>query len=180
MSFPSIENFDVSIISRTKHNLENYQDKYEFTMLLNSLLGLLIIPNECAVTEYSGKKRKFSFDFLEKNILYFKEIKNIFSQKSFVHIRDGREVNDEKMTWTSSKGKGKTLEDITLGQILRRMRNGVAHFGFEPLKTDGTWSGIVISNVKDKKLNFRIHLTETELRTFALFIANKYEQNFEK
>lgn len=75
MGLPSIENFDISFIKRTSENLTNYKGDYEFTMLLNSLLGLIVVPNE------SKDGRKFNFDFWSKKLTDFPELNAIFTKR---------------------------------------------------------------------------------------------------
>lgn len=58
MGLPSsVEYFDISFIKRTSRNLKNYKGHFEFTMLLNSLLGLVVVPHE------RKDKKGFTFDF---------------------------------------------------------------------------------------------------------------------
>ena len=176
MSFPSVENFDISFIERTRYNLENYKEANDFTMLINSLLGLLLVPNECIVEG----KRKFVFDFLNKKIADFSQLKIIFDEIQFIYTENGREHNTDRLSWTTATGIQKKAPEITFGQFIRRLRNGVAHFGFKPLKTDGQWSGIVVTNQKKGSVNFQLFLTQAELRTIAYLIANQYIKQLKK
>jgi hypothetical protein len=55
MGLPSVEHFDISFVMRTLENLKNYRGNYEFTMLLNSLLGLIVVPNERSASRSFGE-----------------------------------------------------------------------------------------------------------------------------
>lgn len=174
MSLPSIANFDVSFIERTKTNLDDYAGKYEFTMLLNSLLGLVIVPKE------SKDKRKFTFDFLSKKLSEFSEFRSIFEQKSHHVIKDNKEVDFPKLYWLSDTDNEIDFGDITVDAFLSRLRHGVAHFGFMPIacpdKKDD-WCGIVIRNCRqDQKNNFEVCFMQDEIKALAEFIARKYTE----
>lgn len=41
------EHFEYDFIERTKANLENYEGDYEVTQMLNSAVGLIMIPQQC-------------------------------------------------------------------------------------------------------------------------------------
>lgn len=177
MASPSIQNFDISFIERTLGNLKKYEGEYDFTMLLNSLLGLLIVPNEYNI----AKKRSFKYPFLGKNISNFSSIKEIFRSKSYSFLdKNKKEIKQPKFRWLTDGGKELTIDDITLGSFLRRIRNGIAHFGFSPVKEDSHWIGVIIRNSKNDKMNMEVYFEEDELRTFALFIAEKYLATAEK
>ena len=50
------EVFDVEFILRTKKIISDYKGKYNITLLLNCLLGLVILPSE-----YYNRRRKTFF-----------------------------------------------------------------------------------------------------------------------
>lgn len=171
MASPSIQYFDISFIERTLENLKKYEGKYDFTMLLNSLLGLLVVPNEYNI----AKKRRFKYPFLNEKISKFSSIKEIFKNKSYSFLdKDKKEINQYKFRWLDDNKNVLTINDITLESFLRRIRNGIAHFGITPVKEDSLWIGIIIRNYKNREMNMEVYFEEDELRTFALFIAEKY------
>lgn len=182
MALPSITNFDISFIKRTKSNLDDYRGEYEFTMLLNSLFGMIVVPKE------SKDKREFTFDFMSKTLGEFSVFCTIFREKSHRVINDGREVNFPKFFWLSDRGNTVDFKDITVDAFLSRMRHGVAHFGFTPIacpdKKD-EWCGIIVKNCREDKqgdgtknenLNFEVCLMQSEVKSLAEFISRKYMQ----
>jgi hypothetical protein len=46
MGYPTIDKFDIKFIERTKQNVKDYDKQNKFTHLINSLVGLIFIPNE--------------------------------------------------------------------------------------------------------------------------------------
>lgn len=178
MSFPSTSHFDISFIERTRANLEKYKGDYDFTMLINSLLGLLIIPNECII---KGEKQ-FKYDFLNKNLTEFNALKRVFNSDKFDFIDGGVVKQEQRFYWISNNsGCERAAKEVKLGEFIRRMRNGFAHFGYTPLKTEGSWSGIIISNKpKNKEVNFRVYLQQSELAETVKLIADLYVKNLKK
>lgn len=70
MGYPTIQNFDIVFVKRTLENTENYNGEYTFTMLVNSLLGLIILPNEYNIKGL----RNYKFDFLNQSVTTFTEL----------------------------------------------------------------------------------------------------------
>lgn len=46
MGYPTIDKFDIKFIERTKQNVKEFDKPNKFTHLINSLVGLIFIPNE--------------------------------------------------------------------------------------------------------------------------------------
>lgn len=174
MASPSIQNFDISFIERTLKNLEEYKGEYDFTLLLNSLLGLLILPNEFNIKGV----REYNFNFLEEKITKYTDLKDIFFIKDITLINeDNKEYIQKKFYWSNNNKNKLNPEDIKLADLINRIRNGVAHFGIIPTKDGDKWKGIIIRNYPEKKsgyFNMEIYFEEKELKTFAEFIAKKY------
>lgn len=173
MGYPTVKNFDISFIKRTLENLEKTNSEFEFTMLVNSLLGLLILPNEYNIKD----KREYNFDFLNKEITYYSSLKDIFKiQEINLMDENNKECKQSKFYWLDNSGKKINPDNITLGNLIKRVRNGIAHFGIIPTKDKDQWEGIIIRNYpnRDDTFNMEIYLTKHELETFAKFIANKY------
>ena len=87
----------------------------------------------------------------------------------------------DKFLWLSAAINKKKNKDIKLSEFLRRLRNGIAHFGIIPTKDNDVWKGIIIRNYTSKNkqfyCNFQLYLEESELRILSNFIANKYIAN---
>lgn len=180
MGLPSITNFDISFIERTKSNLEDYKGEFDFTMLLNSLFGLIVVPKE------SREDRQFTFDFLSKKLNEFKVLDDIFREQSHRVIKDGKGVEFPKFFWLSDKDIKFEFKDVTVDALLSRMRHGVAHFGFTPIacpERQSEWCGVIVENWRENKqgdgtsrktLNFQMCLLQSEIRVLADFISQKY------
>lgn len=64
MGYPTIDKFDIKFIERTKQNVTEFDKPNKFTHLINSLVGLVFIPNE-----FNKKSnRTYKIDFLNKPI----------------------------------------------------------------------------------------------------------------
>lgn len=179
MGFPTIENFDLAFIIRTKENLSNYKGNNDFTMLINSLLGLIILPNEYNVKN----KRDYDFDFLRMKVNYFQKLNDIFKEKVTILFNEtGQEIKQKKFFWLSNSGVEFKLNQIVLSDLLNRIRNGIAHFGIIPTKDKDIWHGVIIRNYPkfSKKYNMEIYLDQNELLEFATFIADKYINTVKK
>ena len=88
------------------------------------------------------------------------------------------------MYLTKSKNERK-IGQITLENLLNKMRNSIAHCHITPTKhkDSNIWEGIILRNhpvKKDKYFNFEVYLTQNEIKNFALFIASKYNSVSEK
>ncbi len=151
------DKFDIEFIKRTTSVIEEYDGKFNVTLLVNCLLGLLILPHE-----YYNKK---NYSFLEEDIEKIPEIKNI--------------IVPEKLTFNPTKKKnGEIVPDRkSLKILLNKIRNGIAHQNIEAINQDDNWSGVSIWNcypLKSNNIDMKIELTSRELKDFALFISNKY------
>ncbi|MBK5723153.1 hypothetical protein JGH11_20005 [Dysgonomonas sp. Marseille-P4677] len=75
-------NFPKDFIERTKENLKNFVGDHDVTNLINSCLGLIIIPNQLLVNnlpnyEFTNNDRSYGID--KQNIL--DNIENKYSLK---------------------------------------------------------------------------------------------------
>lgn len=84
-------NFPKDFLVRTKDNLSNYRGSYVVTNLINSCLGLIIIPNELLIKKlpnYQFTDNDKSYGITKHNILV--NIENNYSLKKVVRgIRNG-------------------------------------------------------------------------------------------
>ena len=176
MGLPSIENFDVSFIERTSENLKNYEGEYEFTMLLNSLLGLIIVPREQQFRRY------MKFNSFQKKIKDVEILKSVLSKGNVKLYKGKKEVEQHKFYWLSDSNNEISFNEITVAELMTRMRHSIAHFGIIPVakpedKTE--WCGVILQNFRpnNRTKNFELYLDEQEVRTISNFIAQKYIDN---
>jgi hypothetical protein len=173
---PNKKNFDISFINRSIDILTGYQDRYEFTALINILLALIIIPNEVRIK----KKKSFKFDFFERKMGTYSILKEIFKMSDIKLLNEeGKEYTQKKFFYKTKLGE-QNINTILLGDFIRRIRNGITHYSFDPVIENNKWIGIIIQNYKAEFLNFEVYFTENELKEFALFIAKKYVETVEK
>lgn len=132
---------------RTYKNLEfiektqeaRYEELYEFTQLINSLLGLLVIPQQ-------RENDRIDNNFVEAETLE--------------HLRSSIERDDYNR---------REFKDI-----IRHMRNAVAHGSVQIVPNDGTITGIIFTDNSDhNKKQFRIILTCKVLRSFVQDFSEK-------
>lgn len=165
-------------ITETIDILENAdpEDSKYFTILLNSLLSLIVLPTE-ELKKEKGKKLlsgKYSEFLKSVNItpLVFNPIKTF----------DGDEPKYEKKTVNS---------------FFRKLRNGIAHQNIEFVDADDE-ALIVFYNVassgskekaqkcngkcevnRNKVIDFKIKVNASQLKKLALYIAYKYVEGTE-
>ena len=179
MGYPTIDKFDIKFIERTKANVKTFKSPNKFTHLINSLLGLIFIPNE-----FNKKgKRKYKIDFLNKPISDYKELTEIFT--GHVDLMDEQHISfiQQKFFFRNNQNLEQTLETTLVGDLLRLFRNGIAHQNIIPVADGDYWRGIIVRNYKNQKdekignFNFETFLNQKELRLFATFIADEYIRN---
>ena len=133
--------FVKDFVKRTYRNLEhieqsyscNVDDVYEFTQLVNSLLGLLVIPQE-------KERGRINNDYVSEGIL-------LLLQRSII-------LDD--------------YNNDSFNEILRHMRNAIAHGSIEVSSTNGEISSIKFTD----RNRFIIELSCSQLRNFIRDFAS--------
>lgn len=139
--------YDTELVRRTIELIDSYKGKYDITLLMNALLSLIILPNE------SNKRRKLKY--FDENIYEINDIRFVISSPMF--------------TFDPQDGK------YLFKNLLRRVRNGIAHQRIETISKDGKWTGVIIQDLnKDETVGLHMELSIEELKIFANFIANRY------
>lgn len=159
--------FDIEFIERTQKLIENYDGKTGFTLLINCLLGLIIIPSEY------NKNLKLSF--LDELLINIPSIDNCLNRiNGYIFNPTHRDRNTKKFV-SSEK---------TLGCLLKKMRNGLAHISnTEPINDQGEWVGIKIKDVNNsnnRNIELEITLKYDEIKTIALYISTEYQKEILK
>ncbi len=83
--------FPKDFLIRTKNNLQSYSGTYEVTNLINSCLGLIIIPKQLLIrnlTAYEFSDNDKTYGFSKENIKYEEE-NNFKLDNVLRHIRNG-------------------------------------------------------------------------------------------
>ncbi len=184
MGYPTVENFDIAFVERTRKNLEDCRAgspiHNDFTMLLNSLLGLVIVPNEVNIKG----KRTFHENPFEKKLSEFPVLKAILEGPDVkIEREDGKPYTQRKFCWLTGTRNELSVRQITLGAFLTRIRNGVAHFGIMPTKHGvNSWEGIIVKNFPSPKTNpafsnLEVYLEQEEIEKIACVIADEFLKN---
>lgn len=179
MGYPTIDKFDIKFIERTKQNVKEFDKLNKFTHLINSLVGLIFIPNEF----HKKGRRTYKVDFLNSFISNYPELEKIFTGEVTIENELGNQIIQNKFFYRDNKGNQKTIYNTELGELVRLFRNGIAHSNIIPVSEGDYWKGIIVKNfespTKEKKndFNFETFLNQKELRVFATLIADEYLKN---
>ena len=179
MGYPTIDKFDIKFIERTKQNVKEFDKPNKFTHLINSLVGLIFIPNEF----HKKGRRTYKVDFLNSFISNYPELEKIFTGEVTIENELGNQIIQNKFFYRDNKGNQKTIYNTELGELVRLFRNGIAHSNIIPVSEGDYWKGIIVKNfenpTKEKKndFNFETFLNQKELRIFATLIADEYLKN---
>lgn len=180
MGYPTVEKFDKVFIQRTKEILDGNFSDYDFTLLINCLMGLLVLPNE-------RKSKHFRREHLNQTIDTFPEpIRNIFVENQVVYYQDEdqKEKQMSKCAFFTNKGKKKSASPVPLSELLGKLRNAIAHFNIKPTKSsdDYKWEGIIVKNIffnnelKKSFTTMKLYLSKDEIKELVAFIIKRYEQ----
>ena len=178
MGYPTIDKFDFRFIERTLSNVKASRSPNKFTHLINSMIGLIFIPNEFN----KKKKRLYTVDFLNKSISDYELLRNIFSGEVKLQNEQGQTFTQAKFFRRDRSGK-KTITSTTIGELVRLFRNGIAHQNIIPVGEGLYWKGIIVRNFENEEsekkgnFNFETYLNQKELREFSTFIASEYLKN---
>lgn len=135
--------FARSFMQRTLEIARNYSGPHDATLLINCLLGLLIVPRETLIDK--------------------------------VPIAPFESLAEWGIQTTSIKSPGKCEygheHSPNLRQLVRRMRNSVAHFRIEPYPRQGKVRGFTF---RDKN-GFHAELSLNELQQFVMKLSSHLE-----
>lgn len=169
MGYPTISQFDKQFISRTIANL-NAKVENTFTHLVNSLLGLIILPRQWNI---QGKRTP---EFFNNKIIEFTELNFL---KEVTTFTDEKYANHEisKLSF-----RGKEYNEITLKEIIDKLRHSIAHQSIRPTQEDKDWKGIIFRSYPNDSIaaewkdnySMQLYLTQSELKTLVLLVAQRY------
>ncbi len=136
--------FDKEFIIRTKEILEKYDEKYEVTLLINCTLSLICMPIEKIKYSSNGSPNLEIVDILSNQL-----------QKFLV--------------------KCNTNNNLAL---LKTLRNGIAHLDIKLINKKNCINNITITGSTKISKNTSVEnifsFKSTELKEFAIFMANEY------
>ena len=185
MSGYNIEYFLKDFADRTMANLKNIEEQiecgfgrnevYETTQLINSLLGLIIIPVEAAKRSSDEKRDRLIDTRLERK-----------SRKDYAEISNLlKKCHEEKRIFCDySKQYDERNERIYVSDFITHIRNALAHGGnrgihFYPITEGGKITKIIfydnkVDENKEISCEFCVELTIDELRYMVENISNLY------
>lgn len=162
------EKFDVDFIRRTLENLDSAgKPPHEVTMLINCLLGLIVIPFEL---NSSGRRK---IKFFNKKVSDIQLVRELMSDAYF---------HPTSFDWNKQLYKPKPL---TIYNLLKSIRNSIAHHRIYWLPEDGKWRSIRLYDIQEKytendvkggkpHLELSIVWTIDQLKAFCDFICKSY------
>lgn len=137
--------FAKSFMGRTLKIVEEYNGDYEATLLINCLLGLLVLPKEALL----HKTPMAPLDSLEQ-----------------WGIQPTSIINAGKCDYDHA-------HELNLRQLVRRMRNSVAHFKVTPFPSKG--GDVQGFEFKDRN-GFHAKLSLTEIKALVINLS-KFVKN---
>lgn len=155
-------------------------DNYEFTFLINTAIGFLFTIKEASITD----KKKLVIDF--------PVFKDIFSKKLNVSDlpQEFQNENTKLSIYKDNKGKRKVLQllsKITIENLIRHLRNSIAHLHITPINIkepddSSYWSSVIFEDFdNDNEKTMFLYLTRKEFQDVILTLANiVYPYNQEK
>jgi hypothetical protein len=135
--------FSRSFIGRTRRLLEAYTGESDATLLINCLLGLLVLPKEA----------------------YWDDLPEV------PHASLGEWGVDPKSIVSFGKCSSGVMHEPSLRELVRRLRNAVAHFKVEPRHTNGVVEGFIFRD----RGGFRAEMSLLEIRALALALSTSTE-----
>lgn len=148
------KDFSKDFIERTKYNLEIYHGEYEVTHLINSCLGLIIIPKEMLAEKLSDE-------------LIYEDDLSYGISKAKNSIKDDYAPNGYKI--------------YGLKNIVRHIRNGLSHGRIEQRASNDKKKEIIGLKIYDSyegQENFSIEFTLQEFKTFALRVSDDFLKEY--
>lgn len=195
MSGYNIEYFLKDFADRTMANLKNIEEQiecgfgrnevYETTQLINSLLGLIIIPVEAAKRTYKQKNKKSNSEKEVTEVEKLREndnnLKEVSSEDYSELIELLEKCQKEKRLFSDYKEDN---EKIYISSFITHIRNALAHGGnrgihFYPITEGGKITEIIFYDNKKEKgkrmfYEFCVKLTINELRNMVENVSNLY------
>jgi len=169
MGYPTTKFFDLNFIRRTRENLEKEGEfEHDFTFLINTLVGLLILPNE------KLKKGRFMrYNPFKKKICEVPKLNRMFNKRKVTICQEGTKEIYKVSIWQNN-GIEKDISKVPVYEVLSKIRNSIAHFGIEPTRVGDKWDGVILRNIHNGNLTFEVYLTQLELKELAIYISDKY------
>lgn len=154
----AIREYKLEFPQRTIHLLNSFRKKnvdykYDVTLMMNCLLGLIVVAVE------NSKREKLMPGKVDKGLLAVlpTSIKVLSGKQGLRSV------------------KSDYLQSVEKIELLKKIRNGIAHQNIIGLNENGIWSGIKLWNVnKAGNINFEMSLNTEQLYSLATYISTHY------
>jgi hypothetical protein len=156
--------FEIEFMERTQSIIRSYHGEYEFTLLMNCLLGLIVLTYE-RINHSTPKPFKVLIDD-------FDELRSVISAPDF----------------TFSPVTKSGPQPRTLANFIKRMRNSIAHATVYPesaVVSPGSpkeWVAVFFEceniYVKGNPLELDVRFEFNQLKEFAIAISTLYQKTF--
>ncbi len=164
MGMYSVDYFISDFANRTWNNMEcikMYNSRYEVTQLINSLFGLLIVPNE-KYKYRNNNPQKVPDRVFKAESEFYQCLKREFDR-----------LEKEKRYFNNYSTKNMMSENVT------HLRNALAHSGkeglhFLPMKVNSEITDIIFYDTDDEGHEFCVQLTIEEVHKIANMISRMY------
>jgi hypothetical protein len=169
MGYPTISQFDVNFIQRTRENLK-CEVTNRYTHLMNSLLGLIVLPRQYFE---QGKTNK---DFYKLRVLQTPEL-NFLKGKTTYNDEFGSNIEISKLV-----DQHRPVDELTIGALMQRLRNCIAHQSIRPTSENGEWKGMIFRNYSTEKraaawqdnYDLQVYVTMRELKQLCEYLTDSY------
>lgn len=167
MSSYNYECFVKDFGDRTLKNYENYHGEYEVTQLINSMLGLIIVPYE--LYSFHGRSNQNLEEDILSNTSYYTSVRDIII----------RLMGQGRIRYDNYQSTYDYMPKVT--PLLTRLRNCLAHPGngirFYPV-AEGAGNAITdvyfVDNTPNNSFVLKISIEELKALTFS--IAKMYSE----
>jgi hypothetical protein len=154
----TIKEYKLEFPKRTIHLLDSFRKKqvdyrYDVTLMMNCLLGLIVLAVENSDRDklMPGKVDSGLLKMLPDRIKIKRGNKGL------------QEVNADY------------LESLNKLELLKKIRNGIAHQNILGINEHGIWAGIKLWNInKSGEINFEMALSTEQLYSLATYISQHY------
>lgn len=162
------KDFDIEFIERTQTLIKEYNGQTEFTLLLNCLLGLIILPNQ-----FNQRKR---LKYLDSELT---EIPDIFNSlkinKNFKFNPTKRERGSNPPRYVPAKQNLKSL--------LKSIKNALSHIEtIKPINKNEKWVGVKLidKNMTTQNIEMECVLKYSQIKIIAEHISTEYQREILK
>lgn len=156
-----MNDLDIDFVKRTQRIIKEYKGNLEYSLLINCMLGLILLPFEV-------NKQK-NLPFLQRDIDDIEIIRSIF-KKDKTKIFNPTTYNKQNKAYEAAPKN--------LLVFLNHLRNSIAHISNAvPNNKDGEWISVRLKDINirnNSNVELEITIDKEDLNIFAMFLSNEY------